>query len=248
MTDEGLLQVLHDTADAVAAALRGVRDWGPSGVRDGQYAADLVADGAALAVLNAAGFGVLSEESGLQRADRTVMVIVDPLDGSTNASRGIPWYATALCALDADGARAALVVNQASGVRYSALRGAGAHVDGRALAPSRVRSLREAVLGLNGFPERHFGWAQYRSLGAAALDLCLVAEGVLDGYVDCAERSHGVWDYAASLLICREAGAFVQDAFGRELLVRDPSARRTPLAAGTQGLLAALCEARVSPS
>jgi myo-inositol-1(or 4)-monophosphatase len=239
-----LMALLTATADAVSAVLRAVDDWGLTGTRRGQYKADVLADDAALKVLRAAGVGVLSEESGLEGADRDVLVVVDPLDGSTNASRGVPWFATALCALDDSGPVAALVVNQASGVRYSATAGGGAWSGDRALRPSGAARLKGSYLGLNGYPPTWFGWGQYRTFGAAALDLCLVADGVLDGYVDCAPRSHGVWDYCASLLICREAGAACVDAFGRELVVRDPQERRTPVAAGTPELLAELVVAR----
>ena len=75
------------------------------------------------------------------------------------------------------------------------------------------------------------GWAQFRCLGAAALDLCAVADGTLDGYVDCVTDAHGVWDYLGALLVCREAGVIVEDANGRILCVLDRSVRRTPVAA-----------------
>lgn len=244
MTDEALLQLLHDTADAVAVALRGVRNWGLSGLRAGQYAADLDADAAALAVLQRAGVGVLSEESGLRGADLPLVVIVDPLDGSTNASRGVPWYATALCAVDAGGPRAALVAHQTGGPRFTAVRGGGAFVDGEPIRPSACTDISEAILGLNGLPGQHYGWAQYRTFGAASLDLCAVAAGVLDGYVDCADSAHGVWDFAAGVLVCREAGAVCEDAFGRELFVLDHLIRRTPVAAATPALGGALVALR----
>jgi len=246
MTDEALLQLLHDTADAVARALSRVRDWGPSGLRAGQYRADLETDAAALEVLRGASVGVLSEESGLENADRPLLVVVDPLDGSTNASQGIPWFATALCVLDADGPRAALVAHQGGGPRFTALRGHGAHCDGAPIRPSECSEIAAAILGLNGLPTHHYGWAQYRTLGAASLDLCAVASGVLDGYVDCVENAHGVWDYAAAALICREAGALCADAFGRELFVREHAARRTPVAAGTGALQRSLLAARTT--
>ncbi len=51
------------------------------------------------------------------------MAVVDPVDGSTNASRGIPWYASSICMLDADGPRVSVVANLANGVRYHAVRG-----------------------------------------------------------------------------------------------------------------------------
>jgi fructose-1,6-bisphosphatase/inositol monophosphatase family enzyme len=239
-----LLQLLHDAADAVGRALVQVRDWGPSGLRPGQYRADLETDAAALAVLRRAEVGILSEESGLERMDRSLVVVVDPLDGSTNASQGIPWFATALCVLDTDGPRAALVAHQAGGPRFTAVRGAGSRCDGRPITPSACTDLASAIVGLNGFPPRPYGWAQYRALGAASLDLCAVASGVLDGYVDCVDGAHGVWDYAAAALICHEAGAHCDDAFGRELFVRDHAARRTPVAAATPALQHALLGAR----
>ena len=74
------------------------------------------------------------------------------------------------------------------------------------------------------------------ALGAVALDLCAVAEGTLDGYVDASGPSaHGAWDYLGGALVCAEAGAVVADALGRDLNVLDPAARRTPVAAGTPG-------------
>lgn len=239
------LGLLHEVADAVAAAFGQVSDFGPSGGRKGQYALDLAADEAALAVLRRAGLGVLSEESGFEAGRSGEVVVIDPIDGSTNASRGVPWYATAQCLVDADGPAVALVVNQASGVRYWAVRGEGAWCDGVPLAPSRYTEPGESIIGLNGLPPHPLGCAQSRMLGAVALDLCLVAAGVLDGYVDCVDpAAHGVWDYLASTLICREAGAVVVDAHHRELAVLDHSARRTPVAAGTPELLARLLAAR----
>ena len=244
MTDDELLAVLDEAADAVRAALDGLADWGPAGTRAGQYRSDLAADDACLAVLDAAGLGWLSEESGVAHGDRDVVVIVDPVDGSTNASRGIPWYATSLCAVDGDGPRVALVADQARDRRYRAVRGGGATVDGRALTPSGATELGRAVVGLSGYPSRHLGWKQFRALGAAALDLCAVAEGILDGYIDCSPSAHGSWDYAAGLLICAEAGVPVVDAFDRQLVVLGHDDRRTPVAGATPVLLDALVEAR----
>src|SRR5215212_3034277 len=143
MTDDDLLAVLHDAADAATAATAGSGDFGMVDARRGQHVVDVAADDAAVAILVAAGLSVLSEESGRHHADRPVTVVLDPLDGSTNASRGLPWYATSLCAVDGDGARAAVVVNQVSGARYEAVRGGGARLDGEALHPSGVVDLAD---------------------------------------------------------------------------------------------------------
>lgn len=239
-----VLALLHAVADAVAAALATVDDWRRRTDRAGQYAIDLVADAAALGVLEAAGVGVLSEESALTRRDADLLVVLDPVDGSTNASRRIPWYATSACALDADGPLAAVVANQATGERFEAVRGGGARVDGRPISPSGRTTLATSVVGLSGYPPEPFGWRQYRALGAAALDLCAVAAGRLDAYVDCSADAHGPWDYLGGLLVCREAGAPVADLHGRELVVREHTARRTPIAAATPALLDELVAAR----
>jgi fructose-1,6-bisphosphatase/inositol monophosphatase family enzyme len=234
--DDALVEVLDAAAAAVRAALDELDDWGLAGTRPGQHHSDLRADAAAIAVLDAAGFGVLSEESGLHHPERDVVVVLDPVDGSTNAAQGVPWFATSLCALDADGARAAVVINQASGERFEARRGGGARRNGQPIAPSSCTQLAGAVVGLSGWPGRHLGWRQYRTLGAAALDLCSVACGRLDAYIDCTDDAQGPWDYLGALLVCREVGVVVVDVAGRPMVVRDPQARRTPVAAATQEL------------
>lgn len=246
MDDEELLEILHRTATAVRVALDELGDWGPAGTRPGQYHCDLVADAVAVKLLVEAGLGVMSEESGLHHADRALVVALDPVDGSTNASRSIPWYATSACALDADGPRAAVVVNQATGERFEAVRGGGARCDGTPLLASGCTDIADAVVGLSGWPRRHFGWRQMRALGAAALDICAVATGRLDAYVDCGS-GHGPWDYLGGLLVCQEAGAVVADVGGQELVTLDPAARRAPAAAATPQLLAQVIAARTTP-
>jgi len=235
--DDELLGTLHRAASAVGTALDGLADWGPSGTRAGQYRSDLVADEAAIAVLDAAGLGVMSEESGTQGGDREVVVVLDPVDGSTNAAHGIPWFATSLCAVDADGARAAVVVNQANGDRYEATRGGGARKNGDAIQPSGCRALGESVVAFSGYPPRHLGWSQFRVLGAAALELCCVADGVLDGYAVTGGSRLGSWDYLGAMLVCLEAGADVAELDGAPLVTVEHADRRRPVAAATSELL-----------
>jgi myo-inositol-1(or 4)-monophosphatase len=244
LSDDALIELLSEAADAIRSALDGLDDWGPAGTRPGQYLSDLAADKAALSVLSAAGVGVVSEESGPHSVNRDVVVVVDPLDGSTNASRGLPWFATSLCAVDGDGPRAALVVDLPRGRTYTAVRGSGASVDGRALVPSGVTDLSGALVGISGFPPRPLGWRQFRTLGAAALDLCAVAEGTLDAFIDCSRSAHGPWDYLGGALVCTEAGVHVGDALDRDLVTLDHRARRTPVAGATRVLFAQAMDAR----
>src|SRR5437763_16232 len=115
--------------------------------------------------------------------------------------------------------------------------------------------LRAAAGAVRGALDALEGWGpagadavhpgQYRSdVAAAALDLCAVAAGRLDAYVDFSFSAHGPWDYLGGMLVCQEAGASVADAFGRDLLCRGHGDRRTPVAAATPELLAELVALR----
>ncbi|MGQ0744659.1 MAG: inositol monophosphatase family protein [Acidimicrobiales bacterium] len=240
------MQTLDRAAAAVTTALarlnasRGEGDWGLAGTRPGQYHSDLVADPVAVKVLVEAGLGVVSEESGLHHPDRSIQVVLDPVDGSTNASRGLPWFATSLCAVDAGGPLAALVINQATGERFEAVRGAGALHDGGPCQPSGQTDLARSVVGLSGWPGEPLGWAQFRAYGAAALDLCSVACGRFDAYLS-AGPGHAPWDYLGGLLVCQEAGVAVVEAGGRDLITLDPGGRRA-VVAGSAALVESLLD------
>jgi myo-inositol-1(or 4)-monophosphatase len=234
--DVRLLEVLDEAVRAVRGALDVLEDWGPSGGKPGQYRLDLAADGAALPVLHGAGLTVFSEESGTTGDGGSgLLAVIDPIDGSTNAHRGVPFYSTSICVLDGEGPRVGVVTNQATGVRYAAVRGDGAEKDGGAIGPSGCEDLGAAIVGISGFPGIHPGWAQYRALGAASLECCAVAEGVLDAYLVVGRSTLYSWDYLAGLLMCREVGAAEGEREGRALIVRDASSRR-PVVAATQRL------------
>ncbi|HUF84378.1 MAG TPA: inositol monophosphatase family protein [Acidimicrobiia bacterium] len=248
MTPEALLASFADAADVAREAVGALTASSRRGRTDrpGQYDLDVVADAAVLAVLHPTGVAVVSEESGRSGPpDAPITVVLDPVDGSTNCSRGIPYWAISLCALDAEGPLCSLVRNQATGSVTTAVRGSGAARDGEPIAPSTVKVVGDAVLDLAGLPTRHLGWKQFRALGSAALALVDVAAGSIDGFVDSAGM-HAPWDYLGGLLACTEAGASVVDADGRELVVTDPDARRQVLAASTPELLAEL-RAAVAP-
>lgn len=244
MDGPSLISLFDRLTDDVLYALAGLDDWGPSGKKDTQYAHDVVADEVIIQPLLDAGLRVLTEESGLVSANESaeITVVVDPVDGSTNASHGLPWFATSFCAVDRDGPLAASVSNLALGDRYEAVRGEGmqsrlARQGGG--APSGVTDLAEALLSFSGLPPSHGGWRQFRVYGAAALDMCAVAAGTFDGFVD-VDGAHGVWDYLGASLVCSEAGAAVAEGAGRDLVTFDPTERRAPVVAGTVELLDAL--------
>jgi myo-inositol-1(or 4)-monophosphatase len=233
--DEALLELLGDAAVAVADAVAGQHGRGLSGRRPTQYHVDVVADDAAIAVLVKGGLRVVSEESGTT-GDGSLTCVLDPIDGSTNFDRGIPYFATSLSVLDDEGARCSLVVNLATGTRYEAVRHGGATRDGVAATPSRTERLADAIVAFSGLPSSRGPWAQYRSLGAAALELCEVADGSLDAYAVVAGSRLSPWDYLGGLQVLTEAGAVAAELDGAPLVVAD-RVRRRPVAAATDALL-----------
>ncbi|MBE8525668.1 inositol monophosphatase [Amycolatopsis sp. H6(2020)] len=161
---------------------------------------------------------VLGEEGGGAAGDGVTWV-VDPIDGTVNFLYGLPWFAVSVAAQVGGESVAGAVVEPASGRVWSAARGHGAFLDGRRLAVSAPSSLEVTLVG-TGFaysPSRRMRQAKFaasllgnvrdiRRNGAASLDLCAVAAGWLDAYVE-----HGLnrWDWAAGALIAAEAGAEV---------------------------------------
>ncbi|ANY08726.1 inositol monophosphatase family protein [Pseudonocardia sp. HH130630-07] len=152
----------------------------------------------------------------------TARWVVDPIDGTVNYLYGLPWYAISIAAVAAGGTVAGAVAEPASGRLWSAGRGLGATCDGRPLSAAATTELGQSLVG-TGFAYRAERRARQagmvaamlpevrdvRRAGAAALDLCAVAAGWLDGYVE-----HGCnwWDWAAGALVAQEAGARVHIA------------------------------------
>jgi len=238
MTAEALLALFETCAAAQRGALasRDVDARRDLTDRPGQYALDLVADAAVLPLLHAADIRVLSEESAWTGPDDApITVVLDPVDGSTNCSRGIPYWSISLCALDAEGPLCALVVNSATGQRNHAIRGSGAWCDDVAIRPAPTERLAEAVVAIAGDPPVALPWQQVRAMGSAALSLCDVAAGRIDAYADLVTHNRP-WDYLGGLLICTEAGATIVDVGGRELLVVETDTRRQLVAAATPAL------------
>jgi fructose-1,6-bisphosphatase/inositol monophosphatase family enzyme len=240
-----VLALFAQICDLTATILARNDDWSMSGDRDTQYSIDVEIDAACLAMLHAAELAVLSEESGITSpagSDApTSIVVVDPLDGSTNASLGLPWCATALCLVTNGVPAVATVSNLRTGTRFAAVRGLGATQNGSSIRVAAIERLDAAIVAVNARPPRSFLPAQYRSMGATALDIVSVAGGGgFDGSIDFDDDKIGVWDYLASVLILEEAGGVAADALGRDLVTLDHRARRRPVTASSPQLLAEL--------
>jgi myo-inositol-1(or 4)-monophosphatase len=241
---DAVVDLFGHICDRTTALLASNDDWSLSGARAAQYTIDVEIDAVCLRMLHDAGLAVLSEETGVTAPSRVhdtaTVVVVDPLDGSTNASIGLPWCATALCQVTDGVPMVAMVSNLRTGTRYSAIRGQGATRNGDPISasPTPTPSLADAIIAVNARPPSDFRPRQFRAMGATALDIVAIAGGGgFDGSVDFDDDMIGVWDYLAAVMILREAGGVAQDALGRELVTLDHAARRRPVAAGSQQLL-----------
>ncbi len=184
------------------------------------------------------------EDAGSEGRGAAIRWIIDPLDGTTNWLHGYPEYAVSIAAVDGAGQRIALVLNSATGERFTAVRGRGSRLDGQPIQTSSIHQLRLALVG-TGFPfkrpdllPRYLQSFQrvleatsgVRRGGAAALDLCNVACGRLDAFW---EFWLLPWDFAAGLLIIREAGG-VAESFPPPA-PEPASALREPVGQGAVG-------------
>jgi myo-inositol-1(or 4)-monophosphatase len=177
---------------------------------------------------------VLGEEFGAPGTERPAARhcwILDPIDGTTNFAHGLPIFCASL-ALEVDGeVTLAAVYDPTRDELFTAERGRGAWLNGERLAVSGTNRLIDSLL-VTGFPYTVHEEAEemlglfgafisesraVRRLGSAALDLCYVAAGRMEGFW---ERGLGPWDIAAAALLVEEAGGRVSDLDGRPFVLR----------------------------
>jgi len=172
--------------------------------------------------------GILAEEDLEIHGSTGFQWIVDPLDGTTNYAHRFPVFSTSI-AVTLDGETlCGVVYNPISEELFKAYKGAGASLNGCPVKVSGTGHLEDSLLG-TGFSARirkaadnniaHFGkfalkTQGIRRCGSAALDLCFVACGRLDGYWELGLKP---WDIAAGLLIVTEAGGVTTDFDGNDL-------------------------------
>jgi myo-inositol-1(or 4)-monophosphatase len=163
---------------------------------------------------------VLGEEVGGIRGSDGMGWVIDPIDGTVNLTYDLPVMSVSVAATLGDVPVAGAVVDVLRGEVFSAARDEGARLDGTAISPSAASTLSAALVG-TGFsysPEGRAAEASYvvrvlpaardiRCFGSAALNLCWVGCGRLDGFY---QRGMQYWDYAAGELIAREAGATIE--------------------------------------
>jgi myo-inositol-1(or 4)-monophosphatase len=161
--------------------------------------------------------GFVGEESDARESSTGVTWVVDPIDGTVNFLYGIPQFSVSIAATVDDQPVAGVVLNVVTGECFTAYRGGGAWCDGRRLRVNDPVPLGQCLV-VTGFSyEREIRVQQaaavaqllgsvrdVRRLGSAALDLCFLAAGRCDAYV---EEGLNAWDMAAGGLVAVEAGA-----------------------------------------
>jgi myo-inositol-1(or 4)-monophosphatase len=176
----------------------------------------------ARALLRVEGVKLLSEEAGnIGDPGSRTLAVIDPLDGSSNFERGLPFYCTSVAIVEGQGLRGvrlAMVRNLVNGDIYFAARGRGASKNGRRICTTKRGGLGKSVLDVDlsgtsvtviaGLVPLLAGAKRVVHYGANALELCLLAEGKIDSFVDVRRRMR-ITDLAGGYLIAKEAGAVI---------------------------------------
>ena len=197
-------------------------------------------------------FVLVSEESGFKTyGGGGFVVVVDPLDGSTNVLRGYPACGSAIAIAEGttlSDVVAAGVVNLVTGDLYYAEKGFGAYLNGERIRPRGTSKVEDAFMAfelnirgqISGYVLRVAELIErarhVRLIGSDALEICFVASGTSDAFVDLRGFLRAP-DFASSAFILKESGGIVTDAEGRELSCKlEPKARSTIIAACTPEL------------
>ncbi len=169
--------------------------------------------------------GILAEESSENSIKSDYLWIVDPLDGTTNFVHGYPSFAVSIALYYQNHPQIAVVLEMPNKKLYSAISNKGAWCEGEPISCSKTSTLQDSLL-LTGFGYNHGQkWERnmklfkeftskthgVRRLGAAAVDLCHVASGKVDGFW---EFDLQPWDTAAGILIAKEAGCIISNLDG----------------------------------
>lgn len=228
-----VVRAARDAAQVIREAAPRVRsiDWQSKGPTDFVSEVDLRAEARILAIVSRElpEATILAEETAAatpaDRVAKGLALVIDPLDGTTNFLHGYPEYAVSIGVLQ-DGEPVAAVVYDVPGEElFTATAGGGAFCNGAPIRVSTITDPPRALIG-TGFPFKDPAdippyqaqmsrvMAQVsgvRRPGAASIDLASVASGRFDAFW---ENMLSAWDYAAGMLLVREAGGVVTDLGG----------------------------------
>lgn len=179
---------------------------------------DKVAEDAAIEVLREHDVTAVSEEAGVV-GEGDVYVALDPIDGTFNAGRGIPLYSVSLCFSTSPRIADTFmgyVFNLITGTEYRA--DTDAYKNDKKIAVSGKPSIEECN-AIFYYPDRKYNFKKIRIMGSAALEVCMIADGTFDCFIDSrgGRGSLRVYDIGAAVHIATCAGAVVTDTAGNNL-------------------------------
>jgi myo-inositol-1(or 4)-monophosphatase len=242
----GKKEILHTAVEAARLAGQVITDRYPDarrvtvkGYRDVVTDVDFAAESAILDLVHARfpDHAVISEEAGGNRFGRGYTWIVDPLDGTTNYSRGLPLFGVSIGVLEGDQPVVGVVHDPMRDLTFVAERGEGATLNDLPMRISGVGTLADSLIGLDwGHADEvrqqslaYLGQVAplcrtVRALGSATLGLAYVAAGWLDAYFNLALKP---WDAAAGMLLISEAGGRCTTVDGKPFRVDFPGCLAT---------------------
>jgi len=165
---------------------------------------------------------IIAEESGIHSKNPTYQWFIDPIDGTTNFAHGYPCFCISIGFAFKNKLEFGLIKNPVTNELYTAKRNKGAKLNGKPIFVSKIKKLKDSLL-VTGFPydrktSKMNNFDSFCNLtlktqgvrrdGAAAVDLCYVASGKLDGFW---ELKLSPWDVAAGVLLVKEAGGKITD-------------------------------------
>lgn len=238
MTNEQWLEVFKDIGKQMRAGITeflgregGTVALGTGAGGDRTFPVDKWAEDIIIAALDEVhrggeSFTLISEEVGARKfGDGDKIVLVDPIDGSNNAKNGIPFFSTSIALLDGESLSTLAVgyiINLASGDEYWALRGQGAYKNG-----SRIRTPATDAITIVAYeasiPKKDIARIfpliaqakRTRCFGSTALDLAYLASGAISVFATA--TASRTFDYAAGMLILKEADGVITDLEGTPL-------------------------------
>jgi myo-inositol-1(or 4)-monophosphatase len=226
------LEVRNSVKD-LAGTPEGNRKMGPGAGGDISRKIDLVAEKKVIETVKLSGKNptIIGEECGTIKGNDAGYIIMDAIDGTTNVTRAIPFNCCSLAyATDSTLSSVvdAAVIDLARGDLYYASKGKGAFLNGNKITVRKHENIKqdEIIAGINisGVSQDLLHSISpiitklnhIRIFGANALELCFLARGLLDVFMDFRDKIRPT-DMAASILIAREAGGLVLDKVGKTL-------------------------------
>ncbi len=174
--------------------------------------------------------GFLGEESGNQNLDAEGIWVVDPIDGTICFLNGLSSWCVSIAFVVKNQIEIGLIYAPCTDELFASQRGTGATLNGKPMKPSKATTLADGIVGLGYSPKSSIEATQkafaylfenggvYHDIGSGALMTAYVAAGRCDGFW---QRNLNYWDYAAGIILVKEAGGFVTDFEGNNKYIEN---------------------------